>query len=77
MIKLDYKVVIAGGAVLLVVAWVLRGQVKAAAVAVGESVNPVSPENIFYKAASGVVNAVSGDGDKNASLGSRIYDWLH
>lgn len=84
MINLDYKVVLAAGAVGLVVLYLARKQVTDAAQgavkvagAVGTAVNPLSHENIFYRATNAVVNAVSPDQDKTQTLGSRIYDWLH
>ena len=46
-----------------------------AAAAVGTAVNPVSDQNLAYKGANAVVQAVTGD--QSTSLGSKIYDWLH
>jgi hypothetical protein len=46
-----------------------------AAKAVGQAINPINDQNIFYTG----VNAVGGyvSGKDNWNLGSAIYDWTH
>lgn len=46
-----------------------------AAAAVGEAVNPVSDQNIFYRGVNAVGEAITGA--KDFSLGTAIYDWLN
>jgi len=48
---------------------------KGGAVAVGQAVNPINDENIFYTG----VNAIGGyiSGEDNWNLGAKIYDWTH
>lgn len=40
-----------------------------------ENLNPTSDQNLAYRAASAVVQGLTGD--KTATLGTKIYDWLH
>lgn len=73
-VQADWKLaaVAIGGFVLLY--FLAKREVGAAVSAVGGAVNPVSRENVFYKATSAVVNATAGqaaDGPKN--LGEWIY----
>lgn len=69
------QIILTGGALVFGVFLVLRSDVKKAAVAAAEAINPVSNQNVIYKGVSGVVGAVTGD--SSTSLGSKIYDWLH
>lgn len=46
-----------------------------AASAVGTAINPVSDQNLAYQGTNAVVRAVTGDQD--ATLGTKIYEWLH
>jgi hypothetical protein len=72
--NLDWKTIVAGGAVVLVIGYVLKKQAEAAVSTVAQAVNPVNPENIFYTGASSLTSAVTGN---QTSLGSQIYDWLN
>jgi hypothetical protein len=76
IMKTDWKTIVAIGAVIGVGAYLAKKQVTAAAEAVGTAVNPVSSENIFYKAASSVADALSED-QQPMPLGSRIYNWFN
>lgn len=92
MIKLnnvDYKFVLAVGAVGLVAYYVLSRDAVAAGSAVadglggaidaaGSAVNPVSTDNILYRGVGALVD-VFDDGNRNdsASLGTRIYEWFN
>lgn len=77
MVRVDWKTaaVLVGGVLLAYV--VLRRDAVEVVKGAATAINPASPENVFYKATSGVVNAISGDGNKDATLGTRIYDWIH
>ena len=72
---MDWKAVLALGAVGLVVLYVFKKQAAAAASAVGAAINPISPQNIFYQGTSAVTGAVTGQA--NTSFGSEIYDWFN
>lgn len=74
--NLDWRAVLALGAVGLVVLLVIEKQAKAAAMAAGQAINPLNNDNVIYGAASAIGNAVSTDG-QSVPLGTRIYDWLH
>ena len=74
--NLDYKTVLAIGAVLGIGAYLARRQVVQTAQAVGSAINPVSSENIFYKGASAVTNAIAND-TQEVPLGTRIYDFFN
>lgn len=50
-------------------------EVGAAASKVGNAINPVSDENIFYRGVNSVGAAISGN--ENFNLGSWTYDILH
>ena len=72
--KMDWKSVVAIGVVGIVSAYLIKKQAAAALPAAGTAINPVSPENIFYKGTSAVTGAVTG---QQVPLGTQIYDWLH
>ena len=74
--NLDWKAVLALGAVGLVVLFVLEKQAKAAAIAAGQAINPLNNDNVIYGAASKIGDVVAGDG-QSVPLGTRIYDWFH
>lgn len=61
--------VLLGGVVLL--AWAGKKATEATL----EAVNPVSHDNIFNKGVNSVTQALTGD--PNATLGTKIYEWLH
>lgn len=50
-------------------------RLKADAGAVASAVNPVDPNNVFNTGANSVLQTITGD--KDATWGSKIYDWLH
>ena len=75
MVNLDWKAVLAVGGVALVLIYLAQRQARQAAQAVGDAINPVSADNVFYQGASGVVGAVTGD--KSATVGTWLYDVLH
>jgi hypothetical protein len=61
-----------------VIAWKVWGQGAKVADAVADvldAVNPTNPDNVAAKAVNSVVQAVTGD--KDATLGTKIYDVLH
>jgi len=74
-----------GGAVaigvvgVLLIGYIIKNQaakaIPEAAKTIGEAVNPISDENIFYTG----VNAIGGyvSGEENWKLGHKIYDWTH
>ena len=74
-----------GGAVavgvvgILIIGYIVKKQaeeaIPEAAKAVGQAVNPINDENIFYTG----VNAIGGyiSGEDNWKLGAKIYDWTH
>lgn len=70
-------VLVLGGAAVIGV-YLLYTSGKRAAAAVGEAVNPVSDQNIFYRGVNAIVD-VFDDGTKNESntLGTWLYDLLH
>lgn len=72
-LNIDWKTVLALGGIALVFYYIAKKDAEAAAVAVGQAVNPVSPSNIFAKAANAVTGAVTG----TPSLGAEIYNVLH
>lgn len=83
MINIDHKVILAGGVVAVVIYFILRNdvlKVKNAAVDTikdaGAAINPVSDQNIFYRATGALADGLSSDGQKKP-LGIRIYDWIH
>ena len=59
--NLDYKTVIAGGAVVLILAYLAKKQAAAAVEAVGTAVNPLSSENLAYKGVNAVTGAITGN----------------
>jgi hypothetical protein len=63
------------GLAVVIVLGYLGKKSLAAAQSVGEAVNPVSPNNIFYRGANAVGGAVSGD--SSFSLGGWIYSATH
>jgi len=73
--KFTDKQLMALGIVALVLAaggiWYARRVVGA----VGNAVNPVNPDNIFYGAASGVTQAITGDDDD--TFGTALHKWLN
>lgn len=82
--KIDLKTALylAGGAVVVAVVYqiVRKGQdvadaVPAALKAVGEAINPVSDQNIAYKGANAIAQAVSGD--PSVTFGTWLYDLVH
>lgn len=67
---------LAGAAWLIYKGW---GKISAAGAVVGKTLatdlNPASQENIVNRAVNSVVQTVTGD--SSATLGTKIYDWLH
>lgn len=53
----------------------IKSEAKAAAVAVGEAVNPVSPNNLAYKGVTAMGTVFTGN--KDFTLGGWIYDLTH
>lgn len=41
----------------------------------GQAINPVNPDNIFNSGVNSVLQAVTGE--EHATLGTKIYEWLH
>lgn len=54
--------------------WIGNRAAKAA-VAVGQAVNPVNQDNIFYSGVSAVGEKITGD--KHWTLGGQIYEWFN
>lgn len=59
------------GVVGLLALWYLKNR----AADVGQAVNPVNPDNVFYQGTNAVGGALTGDED--FSLGVWIYEKLH
>lgn len=88
--NVDYKVILALGAVGLAVYWVLSrdaakvvttvgSAVKDTAKAVGTAVNPLNNQNAAYSTVNAIGRAV-GENDHERefwTLGGQIYDWTH
>ena len=74
---MDWKSILAIGAVGLVVLYVVKKQATAAVSAVGTALNPVSQGNIVNQGVNAVLTAVSSTPNIPTSLGSEIYDWLN
>lgn len=72
MLKLDYKAVLALGALGIVAVWYARKNIEEAA----EAINPLNDKNIFYTGASGIGDIIAGDGEQKP-LGTRLYEWMH
>lgn len=72
MIKVDHKLVIAGTGAIILLYVLGKREASKTAIAVGEAVNPVSDQNVFYRG----VNAVGATltSDENFNLGGWIYD---
>lgn len=67
---------VAAGAVAAVLFYLLlKNEAKEAAVAVGDAINPVNPNNIFYGGVSAVGEVISGE--KGWTLGGWIYEVTH
>jgi hypothetical protein len=66
---------IGAGVVGLIVLAYLGKKTADAAKAVGQAVNPVSDQNIFYSGTNAIGGALTGD--QNFSLGVWVYDALH
>lgn len=66
---LDWKAILALGAVTLVFAYLAKKEAAKAVTTVEKAVNPVSDQNVFYKA----ISSLTPTGD----LGTSIYDVLH
>jgi hypothetical protein len=78
--------IIAALGVGLYVAWRIKRAAGAVADAAGAAIdttvevvtkdlNPASQENIIYGGVNNILETVTGD--KNATLGGKLYDWLH
>lgn len=73
---LGYAVAIASGAAALIVIYkFFKGEASEAVKAVGNAVNPVSDQNVFYRGTNAVGEAVTGD--PHFTLGGWVYDVLH
>lgn len=68
--------ILAGGAVLYLVGRKLLPAAGEAAVAVGQAVNPVNPNNVFASGVNAVGGALTDQGEA-FSLGSWFYDLTH
>lgn len=75
MPNLDWKAVTALIVGAVVVYSIIKKDALAAAQAVGGAINPVSNQNVFYKATNAVGGAVTGT--QSFSLGSWIYDKIN
>lgn len=53
----------------------LAGKIERTAAKVGNAINPVNPENIFYGGVNEVGTSLTGD--KHFTLGGWIYDKIH
>ena len=73
---LDWKGILAIGAVLGIAGYLAKKQIAQTAQEVGTAINPVSDQNIFYQGASAVANAVTNN-TESLPLGSQIYDWIN
>lgn len=60
----------AGVAVLVILYWLAKREIGSAVSTVADAINPVSDTNLAYKAAS----AVLAIGNKDATLGTQLYD---
>jgi hypothetical protein len=71
--NLDWKAILALGAVGLVFYYVARREAGAVVTGVEKAINPVNPQNVFASAANAVTGAVTG----TPSLGAEIYNITH
>lgn len=55
--------------------WQKKGSITAAAGAVGTALNPVSDQNLAYKAANAVTQALTGD--SGATLGTKLWELVN
>lgn len=53
----------------------LKGKIEKTAAQVGNAVNPVNPDNIFYGGVNEIGSSLTGD--EHFSLGSWIYEKIH
>jgi hypothetical protein len=59
----------------VVIYWLAKQEAKAAAQSVGEAINPVNPENIFYEGVNAAGEVLTGE--EGFTLGGWIYDMTH
>lgn len=77
-VQADWKLAAVAIGGVIVLYYLAKREATAAVTAVGGAINPVSKENVFYKATSAVVNATAGqsaDGPKN--LGEWFYSKIN
>lgn len=73
---LDWKGVLAIGALLAVGVVIAKKDATAALQTAGAAVNPVSSGNVAYQGVSSLANALAPDG-QSLTIGQRLYDVLN
>ena len=73
--KLTNKQLLGVGVAGVVALWYLKKKAGETAAAVGNAINPVNPENVFYAGVNNVGEALTGD--EAFSLGSWLYGVTH
>tara|TARA_R110001599_G_scaffold287356_2_gene489917 strand:+ start:10381 stop:10617 length:237 start_codon:yes stop_codon:yes gene_type:complete len=66
--KQTLMVIVAGGLLL----WYVKDKAVEVVKTVGNAINPVNPENVFYEGVNSVGSSLSGDSEW--TLGTWIYD---
>ena len=67
--------VAAGVIGVLIIGYIIQRQAKQSAETVVNAINPANDNNIFNQGVLSIGRAVTGD--KNWTLGGKIYDWTH
>lgn len=68
------KMAIGVGAGVVVLGLLAGRQARDSAGSVVDAVNPINPDNVFYRGANSVLQIFTGD---QGTLGTKIYDWFH